>query len=62
MFTSHWFDDKNLVGVEARPSKDKMAQIHVTVKIQNLSHLKPSLTKLKVYQMFIVFVEPMGKC
>lgn len=38
---------KNLVGVEARPSKDKMAQIHVTVKIQNLSHLKTIVDKIK---------------
>ncbi|MBO0470977.1 bifunctional (p)ppGpp synthetase/guanosine-3',5'-bis(diphosphate) 3'-pyrophosphohydrolase [Enterococcus sp. DIV0242_7C1] len=38
---------KNLVSVEAKPTKNKMAMIHVTVKIQNLSHLKTIVDKIK---------------
>lgn len=38
---------KNLVSVEAKPIKNKMAMIHVTVKIQNLSHLKTIVDKIK---------------
>lgn len=38
---------KNLVSVEAKPTKDKMAVIHITVKIQNLSHLKTIVDKIK---------------
>ncbi|MHC5215320.1 RelA/SpoT family protein [Enterococcus sp. LJL128] len=38
---------KNLVSVEAKPTKDKMATIHITVKIQNLSHLKTIVDKIK---------------
>ncbi|MCB5954115.1 RelA/SpoT family protein [Enterococcus sp. CWB-B31] len=38
---------KNLVSVEAKPTKDKMAMIHLTVKIQNLSHLKTIVDKIK---------------
>ncbi|MEI5995062.1 RelA/SpoT family protein [Candidatus Enterococcus mansonii] len=38
---------KNLVSVEAKPTKNKMAMIHVTVKIQNLAHLKTIVDKIK---------------
>ncbi|EOI03093.1 RelA/SpoT family protein [Enterococcus moraviensis ATCC BAA-383] len=38
---------KNLVSVEAKPTKNKMAMIHVTVKIQNLDHLKTIVDKIK---------------
>lgn len=38
---------KNLVSVEAKPIKNKMAMIHVTVKIQNLAHLKTIVDKIK---------------
>ncbi|MTD42325.1 RelA/SpoT family protein [Erwinia sp. CPCC 100877] len=38
---------KNLVSVEAKPTKNKMAMIHITVKIQNLAHLKTIVDKIK---------------
>ena len=38
---------KNLNSVEARTNKDKMATIHLTVGIQNLSHLKSIVDKIK---------------
>jgi guanosine-3',5'-bis(diphosphate) 3'-pyrophosphohydrolase len=38
---------KTLVSVEAKPTKEKMALIHITVKIQNLSHLKTIVDKVK---------------
>ncbi|MGY3750069.1 RelA/SpoT family protein [Vagococcus acidifermentans] len=38
---------KNLLGVEARPTKNKMAVIHLTVAIQNLSHLERIVDKIK---------------
>ncbi|MFV0560024.1 MAG: RelA/SpoT family protein [Enterococcus sp.] len=38
---------KNLSSVEARKNKDKMATIHITVGIQNLSHLKNIVDKIK---------------
>ncbi|KAF1299627.1 GTP pyrophosphokinase [Enterococcus sp. JM4C] len=39
---------KNLVSVEAKTTKDKMATIHVTLGIQNLSHLKTIVDKIKM--------------
>ncbi|MHC5247360.1 RelA/SpoT family protein [Enterococcus sp. HY326] len=38
---------KKLVSVEAKPTKDKMAIIHLTIAIQNLSHLKSIVDKIK---------------
>lgn len=38
---------KNLVSVEAKPTKNKMAMIHVTLKIQNLDHLKTIVDKIR---------------
>ncbi len=38
---------KRLIGVEARPAKNKMAVIHLTVSIQNLSHLEQMVDKIK---------------
>lgn len=38
---------KNLVSVEAKPIKNKMAMIHVTLKIQNLDHLKTIVDKIR---------------
>lgn len=38
---------KNLIGVEARPGKNKMAVIHLTLAIQNLSHLEQIVDKIK---------------
>lgn len=38
---------KRLIGVEARPAKNKMAVIHLTVSIQNLSHLEQIVDKIK---------------
>lgn len=38
---------KTLVSVEAKPTKEKMALIHVTLKIQNLAHLKTIVDKIK---------------
>ncbi|MGM0214777.1 RelA/SpoT family protein [Enterococcus sp. AZ109] len=38
---------KQLVSVEAKPTKDKMAMIRLTIKIQNLSHLYSIVDKIK---------------
>ncbi|MDH6365088.1 guanosine-3',5'-bis(diphosphate) 3'-pyrophosphohydrolase [Enterococcus sp. PF1-24] len=38
---------KNLVSVEAKPTKDKMAVIHLTIAIQNLAHLRTIVDKIK---------------
>lgn len=38
---------KRLVGVEAKPVKNKMAVIHLTLGIQNLSHLEQIVDKIK---------------
>ena len=38
---------KKLISVEARPVKNKMAVIHLTVAIQNLSHLEQMVDKIK---------------
>jgi guanosine-3',5'-bis(diphosphate) 3'-pyrophosphohydrolase len=38
---------KRLVSVEAKTSKDKMATIRITVSIQNLTHLKSIVDKIK---------------
>ncbi|QIL46101.1 bifunctional (p)ppGpp synthetase/guanosine-3',5'-bis(diphosphate) 3'-pyrophosphohydrolase [Vagococcus coleopterorum] len=38
---------KQLVSVEAKPSKNKMATIHLTVTIQNLAHLERLVDKIK---------------
>ncbi|MGK0551988.1 RelA/SpoT family protein [Enterococcus faecalis] len=38
---------KNLVSVEAKPTKEKMALVHITLKIQNLAHLKTIVDKIK---------------
>jgi guanosine-3',5'-bis(diphosphate) 3'-pyrophosphohydrolase len=38
---------KNLNSVEAKTNKEKMATIHLTVGIQNLSHLKTIVDKIK---------------
>lgn len=38
---------KNLVSVEAKPTKNKMAVIHLTIGIQNLAHLKTMVDKIK---------------
>jgi GTP pyrophosphokinase len=38
---------KNIVGVNARPTKNKMASIHVTVKVHNADHLKQLVEKIK---------------
>lgn len=38
---------KNLVSVEAKPTKDKMAVIHLTIKIQNINHLKTIVDKIR---------------
>lgn len=38
---------KKLVSVEAKPTKDKMAVIHLTLGIQNLAHLKTIVDKIK---------------
>ena len=38
---------KQLVSVEAKPSKDKMAMIRLTIKIQNLNHLYSIVDKIK---------------
>lgn len=38
---------KNLVSVEAKPAKNKMALIHLTLAIQNLSHLERIVDKIK---------------
>lgn len=39
---------QNLVGVEAKPSKNKMAVVHLTVSIQNLTHLEQIVDKIKM--------------
>ncbi|EOL41160.1 RelA/SpoT family protein [Enterococcus phoeniculicola] len=39
---------KNLVSVEAKTTKNKMATIHVTLGIQNLTHLKTIVDKIKM--------------
>lgn len=38
---------KNLVSVEAKPAKNKMAIVHLTVSIQNLAHLERIVDKIK---------------
>ncbi|MDR0615165.1 MAG: DUF5913 domain-containing protein, partial [Lactobacillales bacterium] len=38
---------KNIVGVNARPTKNKMASIHVTVRVHNADHLKQLVEKIK---------------
>ena len=38
---------KRLVSVEAKTNKDKMATIRITVSIQNLTHLKSIVDKIK---------------
>lgn len=38
---------KQLISVEAKPSKNKMATIHLTVSIQNLAHLERIVDKIK---------------
>lgn len=38
---------KNLLAVDAEPSKNKMAVIHLTLSIQNLSHLERIVDKIK---------------
>ncbi|MBE9387620.1 RelA/SpoT family protein [Vagococcus salmoninarum] len=38
---------KNLLAVDAKPSKNKMAVIHLTLSIQNLSHLERIVDKIK---------------
>lgn len=38
---------KNLISVEARPGRNKTATIHLTLSIQNLSHLKQIVDKIK---------------
>ncbi|GEM_PF-2180866 len=38
---------KRLVSVEAKTNKDKMATIRITVAIQNLTHLKSIVDKIK---------------
>ncbi|MGX7350510.1 RelA/SpoT family protein [Enterococcus canis] len=38
---------KNLVSVDAKPAKNKMAIIHLTVSIQNLPHLERIVDKIK---------------
>ncbi|HCM89492.1 MULTISPECIES: bifunctional (p)ppGpp synthetase/guanosine-3',5'-bis(diphosphate) 3'-pyrophosphohydrolase [Vagococcus] len=38
---------KRLIGVEAKPTKNKMAVIHLTVSIQNLNHLEQIVEKIK---------------
>lgn len=38
---------KNLIGVEAKPTKNKMAVILLTVSIQNLAHLERIVDKIK---------------
>ena len=38
---------KNLVGVEAKPAKDKMATIHVSVGIRDIHHLSQMVDKIK---------------
>ena len=52
---------KNLNSVEARTNKDKMATIHLTVGIQNLSHLKVSWIKSKQYLMSTVYAGRMDR-
>ncbi|MDR1013054.1 MAG: bifunctional (p)ppGpp synthetase/guanosine-3',5'-bis(diphosphate) 3'-pyrophosphohydrolase [Lactobacillales bacterium] len=37
----------NIVGVNARPTKNKMTTIHVTVGVQNADHLKQLVEKIK---------------
>ncbi|MDR0921274.1 MAG: bifunctional (p)ppGpp synthetase/guanosine-3',5'-bis(diphosphate) 3'-pyrophosphohydrolase [Lactobacillales bacterium] len=38
---------KNLVSVDAKPTKDKMATVHVALGIHNLDHLKQIVDKIK---------------
>ena len=38
---------KNLISVDAKPSKNKMAVIHLTVSIRNLNHLEQIVDKIK---------------
>lgn len=38
---------KSLVSVEAKPTKDKMAMIHLTLGIQNIQHLRTIVDKIK---------------
>lgn len=38
---------KNLVSVDAKPTKDKMAVIHLTLAIQNIDHLRSIVEKIK---------------
>ncbi|AIM25206.1 GTP pyrophosphokinase RelA [Melissococcus plutonius] len=38
---------KNLVSIEARPTKNKMTMIHITIKINSLSHLHKIVDKIK---------------
>lgn len=40
-------NSRRLIGVEAKPAKNKMAVIHLTLSIQNLSHLESIVEKIK---------------
>lgn len=40
-------NSKMLVGVEAKPAKNKMAVIHLTIAIQSLAHLEKMVDKIK---------------
>ncbi len=39
---------KNLVSVDAKPTKNRMATIHITLAIQNLAHLERIVDKVKM--------------